>query len=98
MPITLLSNDGESMIDDQALVSEVLENVQPWPKDVLDVDFSLGEDHDGDPIVRIYVHVAKDVSPSNEKVHNIRAFSDLIRDRLLDKNIQRWPHVRLLEA
>lgn len=86
------------MIDDQTLVSEVLQKAQPWPKDVLSVDYTLEEDHDGDPIVRICVRVAKDVSPSNEKVQNMRTFSDLIRDRLLDKNIQRWPHVRLLEA
>lgn len=89
---------GDEMKDDKKLVSEVLRKALPLPDGVTSVDFELGEDHDGDPIVRINVRVSRDLNPSKEKVSTLRTFSNQIRDHLLDKDIERWPHVRLLEA
>ncbi|MBF0143683.1 MAG: hypothetical protein HQL57_07905 [Magnetococcales bacterium] len=81
--------------EDEKLVKEVIRETKR-PSGVVGVDYAFGEDHDGDPIVRIDVLLEKDeTQPTPERVGVLRAFSSTLRDRLLDDGIGPWPHVFL---
>ena len=87
---------GSMIESDEALVDGVIGSLER-PPEVLDVSYELGEDSDGKPEIWLWVSTGRDQNPSAQKVARLNAYTNLLRDSLLDKGVKGWPHVRIHE-
>jgi len=80
---------------EEDLIKKTVKGIR-LPVEITSVDYAFDEDSTGIPAVWVNLHVAVDNKPSNEKVRRLSDTLKVISRSLLDKNLSRWPYVRLV--
>ncbi len=81
------------------LVTEAVEKVKRgWSSQprIVGIEFEIGEDHTGDPSVDVLVLLAEETRDEDWTSKNLNPITDLLRQEIRDRDIDRIVYVRFL--
>ena len=79
---------------EELVIREVL-SLFPRPASIKGIEIEFGEDHSGDPAVRIWLIVPKNLPLKGPKWEAAFSFCERLGRALVEKRLRHWPYVNM---